>query len=157
MRAFQDSIPHNNCWGCGTLNPKGLHLKSFWEGEESVCNLQPRPEFMAGPTDVLYGGFIAAVFDCHCVCTAVADSYRAAGREIGSEPHLWSVTAHLAVDYLAPTPLSRPIQLRARIRDVKGRKRTIDCVLLSGGVVCARAEVLAVEVPASTWAKPSPP
>lgn len=151
MRAFQDSIPHNHCWGCGTLNPHGLQIKSFWEGEESVCRLQPRPEFMAGPTDVLYGGLIASIIDCHCICTAIADSYRAAGREIGSEPLLWSVTASLKVDYLAPTPLAKPVELRARVREIKGRKRIIDCALRSDGGECARAEVIAVEVPASRW------
>jgi acyl-coenzyme A thioesterase PaaI-like protein len=151
MRAFQDSIPHNHCWGCGTLNPHGLQIKSTWEGEDSVCRLQPRPEFMAGPTHVLYGGFIAAIIDCHCVCTAVADSYRAAGREIGSEPNLWSVTASLKVDYLAPTPIAKPVELRARVRETKGRKRVIHCTLRSDGRECARAEVVVVEVPASSW------
>jgi acyl-coenzyme A thioesterase PaaI-like protein len=151
MPAFQDSIPHNHCWGCGTLNPHGLQIKSRWEGEESVCRLQPRPEFMAGPTHVVYGGFIASVIDCHSVCTAVADSYRAAGRAIGSEPHLWSVTASLRVDFLAPTPVGRPIELRARVRETKGRRRIVDCTLLCDGRERARAEIVAVEVPASTW------
>jgi len=109
MDAFQDAIQDNHCWGCGTLNQAGLHLKSAWEGDESVCRLTPRPEFMAGPTDVLYGGFIASVFDCHAVCTAIADAYRTAGRELGSEPRLWCVTASLKVDYLAPTPLGAPL------------------------------------------------
>ncbi len=151
MRAFQDSIPHNHCWGCGTLNAHGLKIKSTWDGEESVCKLQPEPEFMAGPTDVLYGGFIAAIIDCHCVCTAIADSYRAAGREIGSEPLLWSVTASLKVDFLEPTPLAHSVELRARLREAKGRKRIIDCVLRSDGRERVRAEVIAVEVPASRW------
>jgi acyl-coenzyme A thioesterase PaaI-like protein len=151
MASFQDAIPDNHCWGCGALNPAGLHLKSAWEGDESVCRLTPRPEFMAGPTDVLYGGFIASIFDCHAVCTAVADAYRAAGRELGSEPRLWCVTASLKVDYLAPTPLAAPLELRARVREVKGRKRVVDCVLHSEGKLRARAEVIVVEV-ASAWA-----
>ncbi len=146
MRAFQDSIPHNHCWGCGTLNEKGLHLKSAWEGDESVCRIRPGPEFMAGPTDVLYGGFIASIVDCHCICTAIADAYRAAGREIGTEPPLWSVTASLHVDYLAPTPLGAEVELRARVRERKGRKRVVECVLLAEGRARARAEVVAVEV-----------
>jgi acyl-coenzyme A thioesterase PaaI-like protein len=151
MGAIQDAIPHNHCWGCGTLNAQGLQIKSYWDGEESVCRLQPGPQFMAGPTHVLYGGFIAAVVDCHCICTAIADAYRAAGREIGTEPYLWSVTASLKVDYLAPTPLAEPLELRARVRATRGRKRTLDCVLRSGGRDRARAEVLAVEVPAASW------
>jgi len=146
--AIQDCIPHNHCWGCGTLNPRGLQVKSYVEGEETVCRFQPWPEHMAGPTDVVNGGIIAAVIDCHAVCTALADAYRAAGAELGSEPLRWAVTASLRIDYLAPTPIGQPMELRARVREVKGRKRVVDCTLRSGGRECARAEVIAVEVPA---------
>jgi acyl-coenzyme A thioesterase PaaI-like protein len=151
MRAIQDSIPHNHCWGCGTLNPRGLQIKSYWDGEESVCNLQPAPEFMAGPTDVLYGGYIAAVIDCHCICTAIAHAYRVAGREIGAEPLLWSVTASLKIDYLAPTPIGSAVELRARVREHQGRKRVVECLLRADGKERARAEVLAIEVPGTAW------
>jgi acyl-coenzyme A thioesterase PaaI-like protein len=148
MPAFQDLIPHNHCWGCGTLNPRGLKIKSRWDGEESLCELVPGPEFMAGPTDVLYGGYVAAVIDCHCICTAIADAYREAGRELGSEPLVWCVTARLELDFLAPTPLGSPIALRARVRERKGRKRVLACVLTADGRERGRAELVAVEVPA---------
>jgi acyl-coenzyme A thioesterase PaaI-like protein len=111
---------------------------------------------MAGPTHVLYGGIIASLFDCHCICTAIADAYRTGGRPIGSEPHLWAVTASLKVDYLAPTPLGQPVELRARVVEAKGRRRVVACTLRSGGRDCARAEVVAVEVPAG-WDDPAPP
>lgn len=145
--AIQDAIPHNHCWGCGTLNPRGLQLKSYPEGDETVCRLTAAPEFMAGPTHVVYGGLIAAVFDCHCVCTAIADAYRAAARPLGAEPLIWCVTASLRVDYLAPTPIGQPMELRARVREAKGRKRVVEAALRSGGKETARAEVIAVEVP----------
>ena len=148
-QAIQDQIPHNHCFGCGTLNPRGLRIKSHLQGEESVCRFQPSPDHMAGPTHVVYGGIIAAVIDCHCVCTAIADAYRVAGRPLGSEPLLWAVTASLKIDYLAPTPIDQPMELRARVRETKGRKRIVDCTVRSGGRDCARAEVIAVEVGAS--------
>ncbi len=144
--AIQDVIPHNRCWGCGTLNPRGLRIKSFVEGDETVCRFQPSPDHMAGPTHVLNGGIIATVVDCHGVCTAIADAYRAAGRELGSEPLIWCVTASLKVDYLAPTPITGPVELRARVREAKGRKRVVECRVWAEGKECARAEVVAVEV-----------
>jgi acyl-coenzyme A thioesterase PaaI-like protein len=147
MKAIQDCIPHNRCWGCGTLNPRGLQIKSHLEGAESVCRFRPAPEHMAGPTHVLNGGIIAAVFDCHCICTAIADAYRAAGRDLGSEPLLWAVTASLKIDYLAPTPIDEVAELRASVVEVKGRKRVVRASLRAGGRECARAEVVAVEVP----------
>jgi acyl-coenzyme A thioesterase PaaI-like protein len=152
-KAIQDRIPHNHCWGCGTLNPRGLQIKSYVEGEETVCRFQPSPEHMAGPTHVVNGGIIAAVIDCHTICTAIADVYRAAGAELGSEPLRWAVTASLKIDFLAPTPIGEPMELRARIRETKGRKRIVECTVRSGGRDCARAEVVAVEVGAA-WTTP---
>jgi acyl-coenzyme A thioesterase PaaI-like protein len=146
QKAIQDSIPHNHCWGCGTLNPKGLRIKSYAEGDGAVCRFQPLPEHMAGPTHVVNGGIIAAVIDCHTICTAIADAYRAAGRELGSEPLIWCVTASLRIDYLAPTPISAPMELHARVRESAGRKRVVECTVRSGGRECVRAEVVAVEV-----------
>jgi acyl-coenzyme A thioesterase PaaI-like protein len=145
--AIQDAIPHNRCWGCGTLNPRGLQIKSYVEGDETVCRFQPSPDHMAGPPHVLNGGIIATVLDCHGVCTAIAEAYRAAGRELGSEPLIWCVTASIKVDYLAPTPIGAPVEIRARVREAKGRKRVVECTLRSGGKECARGEVVAVEVP----------
>lgn len=155
-RSIQELLPDNRCFGCGTQNPRGLGVKSYVEGEEVVCRFQPSPDHMAGPTHLVYGGIIASVIDCHSVCTAIADAYRAAGRPIGSEPRLWAVTASLQVSYLAPTPIAEPMVLRARVREVKGRKRVVECSLTSGGKECARAEVVAVEVPAA-WSDPGPP
>jgi acyl-coenzyme A thioesterase PaaI-like protein len=144
--AIQDAIPHNRCWGCGTLNPRGLQIKSYVEGDEAVCRFEPSPDHMAGPPHVLNGGIIATVFDCHSVCTAIAHAYRAAGRALGSEPLIWCVTAALRVDYLAPTPIG-PVELRARVRESNGRKHVVECTLTAGGKPCARGETIAVEVP----------
>ena len=60
---------------------------------------------------------------------------------------LWCVTASLKVDYLAPTPIAEPFEVRARVREVKGRKRVVEATLRSGGKDRARAEVITVEVP----------
>lgn len=145
--AFQDAMGGNHCWGCGKDNPKGLQIKSYWEGEEAVCTFHPRPEHMAGPTHVLNGGIIATVLDCHTVCTAMAALYRAEGREIGEGPIIWCATARLDVTYLRPTPIDRPVHLRARVEEIAGRKVRLSCTLYSEGLECARADVLAVRVP----------
>jgi acyl-coenzyme A thioesterase PaaI-like protein len=153
-RAIQECIPENHCWGCGPLNPEGLRIRSYVEGEETVCRFQPSPAHMAGPTHVVNGGILATVVDCHCVCTAIADAYRAAGAELGTGPLRWCVTASLRIDYLAPTPIAGPVELRARVRETKGRKRVVECSVRAGGKECARAEVVAVEVPAA-WRAPA--
>lgn len=150
-RAIQDLIGGNHCWGCGTLNPDGLQIKSYWQEEagmvQSFCTFRPQSQHMAGPTHVLNGGIIATVFDCHCVCTAIAAAYVAEGRAIGSAPDLWYATAALNVTYKRPAPIDQPAELVAQIVAVEGKRTTVHATLRVGGVECARAEVVAVRVP----------
>jgi len=153
MKAIQDALPGNHCFGCGPENPDGLRIRSFVEGDGAVCRFRPSPAHMAGPTHVLNGGIIATVIDCHSVCTAIADLYRSAGREVGEGAPIWAVTASMKVDYLAPTPIGEVAELRARVMERDGRKRRVACTLVSGGRECARADVLAVEV-APAWTTP---
>ena len=119
-RAFQDDYPDDwsVCYGCGRLNEQGLHIQSRWDGEESVCTFQPRPYHTAIPGFV-YGGLIASVIDCHATGTASAVAYRAANRPPGSDPPFRFVTAALHVDYLRPTPMGPPLELRATPKEVK--------------------------------------
>jgi acyl-coenzyme A thioesterase PaaI-like protein len=147
-KAFQDYYPDHlsHCYGCGRLNEHGLQIKSFWDGEESACHFTPRPYHTAIPGYV-YGGLIASLIDCHCTGTAAAASYRAAGREMGTEPPFRFVTASLHVDYVRPTPLGVPLEIRARVKEIRGRKVVMTATLSAEGQVCARGEVVAVQMP----------
>lgn len=145
--AFQDLIPDNGCFGCGPHNEHGLRIKSYWDGEESVCTFLPEPFHTAGPPQFLNGGITATIVDCHCVCTAIAHAYRTERRAIGSNPHIWCVTASLDVRYLRPVPIDGPVDLRAKILESDGRKTKVGCNVFSKGGECARAEVVAIRVP----------
>jgi len=148
QKAFQDYYPDHlsHCYGCGRLNEHGLQIKSYWDGEESVCTFYPKPYHIAVPGYV-YGGLIASLIDCHCTGTAAAAMYRQEGRAMNTEPQLRYVTASLHVDYLRPTPLGVPLQVRASVREIKGRKVVVAAKLLANGEVCARGEVVAVQMP----------
>ena len=147
-KAFQDYYPDllSYCYGCGRLNEHGLQIKSYWDGEETVCIFQPRPYHIAIPGYV-YGGLIASLIDCHCTGTASAAAYRAEGRAMDTEPPLRFLTASLHVDYVRPTPLGVPLEIRARVKEIKGRKVVIAATLSAQGEVCARGEVVAVQMP----------
>jgi acyl-coenzyme A thioesterase PaaI-like protein len=95
----------------------------------------------------VYGGLIASLVDCHAIGTAAAAVERAAGRAIGDGPAPRFVTASLHVDYLKPTPLGPELELRARAREVGGRKVVVEVSVSAGGVVTARGEVVAVRMP----------
>ena len=147
-KAFQDYYADDvaHCYGCGRLNEHGHQIKSYWEGDESVAHFTPEPYHTAVPGYV-YGGLIASLIDCHSTGTAAAAAYRAAGRAMDTAPSLRFLTASLHVDYLKPTPLDGPLELRGQVKEVKGRKVVITSTLSAKGEVCATGEVVAVQVP----------
>lgn len=146
--AFQDYYADDVAWcyGCGRLNERGLHIQSRWDGEETVCTFVPRPEHTAIPGYV-YGGLIASLIDCHGTGTAAAAAYRAEGRAMDTEPPLRFVTASLQVEYLRPTPLGPPLEVRARIEEVTAKKVVMAATVSVGGRICARGRVVAVRMP----------
>jgi acyl-CoA thioesterase FadM len=64
-----------------------------------------------------------------------------------SETPLRFLTASLYVDYLRPTPIDGLLELRAQVKEMKGRKVTVSVSLFAGGELCARGEVVTVQVP----------
>ncbi len=148
MKAFQDyySDDFSHCYGCGRSNEQGLKIKSYWDGDESVCTFQPEPYHIAIPGYV-YGGLIASIIDCHCIGTASAAIVRAEGREQVEQEAPRFLTASLKVDFLKPTPLGVLLEARARVKEIKGRKVVVTVELSAGGEIRARGEVVAVRVP----------
>jgi acyl-CoA thioesterase FadM len=66
---------------------------------------------------------------------------------MGTEPRLRFVTASLKVEYLRPTPLGVPLEVRGKVKEVKGRKVVVDATGSAEGKLCARGEVVAVQMP----------
>lgn len=149
-KAVQDYYPDDfaHCYGCGRLNAHGLHVRSVWDGDETVSRFTPRPEHMALPGFV-YGGLLASLIDCHAMGTAAATAERADGREIGEAAAPRFVTASLRVDYLKPTPLGPALELRARVTLATDRQSVVAVTVSANGVTTARGEVVTVRVPAA--------
>lgn len=144
--ALQDAWPDATCYGCGPANMAGLRIKSYWseDGAEVVCRFQPRAEQNAGFPNVMYGGLVASLIDCHSIWTAIAWTYRAEGREHGSLPAISYVTGSLNVRYISPTALDTPVLLRARVTELQPRKALVTCSLYSRDRESAHGEVVAV-------------
>jgi acyl-CoA thioesterase FadM len=64
-----------------------------------------------------------------------------------TDPPLRFVTAFLKVDYLKPTPLGVPLEVRGTVKEIKGRKVTVGATISVNGEVCVRGEVVAVRIP----------
>ena len=147
-KAFQDYYPDNlaHCYGCGRLNAAGHQIKSFWDGAESVCHFLPAADQISVPGYV-YGGMLASLIDCHGTGTAAAAGYRAEQRPMDSQPALRYLTASLHVDYLKPTPLGVLLEVRGRIREIKGRKVVVEEWIVANNEITVQGEVVAVQVP----------
>jgi acyl-coenzyme A thioesterase PaaI-like protein len=149
-KAFQDYYPDHfaHCYGCGRLNSHGHQIKSYWDGDESVCQFVPRPEHTA-IEGYVYGGLLASLIDCHGTGTAAAVAYRGQGRAMDSGPAIRFLTASLHVDYHKPTPLGPTLEVRGKVKSISGRRVTIDEWIVANGVVTVRGQVVAVQVPES--------
>ena len=141
--AIQDRYldDYANCFGCGRNNRRGMHLKSFVEGDEVVCRYTPPLDCTGGATDLLYGGMIASLFDCHAGATAAA----AVLVENDEIPPRF-VTASLKVDFLKPTPMGVTLTLFAKATEVKGRKVLVESRLVASGEICATAQAVMVRL-----------
>lgn len=150
MDAFQDHYPESvaHCYGCGRLNEHGHQIKTVWDGDETVTRFTPERYHTSVP-GFAYGGLLASLIDCHSTGTAAAAMYRQEGRGLDSLPAFRFVTGALHVDYLKPTPIDGPIEIRGRIKEIKGRKVIVETTVLAGGVTTARGEVVAIQMPES--------
>ena len=144
----QTSWPDLTCFGCGPANVDGLHLESYVGegGETLVATVNPDETFNSGTPNVMYGGHIASLIDCHSVWTAITFAYRAEGRPLGSAPRIAYVTGRLNVDFQRPTPLDRPVHLRAWVDGDVARKTTVRSELGPEGTTTASGEVVAVRI-----------
>lgn len=133
------------CYGCGRNNTHGLHIQTFWNGEEGVAHFTPQP-YHTGWPGFVYGGLLASLIDCHSIGTSIAAMYQSEGREPGSEPKIRCVTGTLHVVYVNPTPIEAQLRLHSRVRELTARKAIIETVLLADEQECVRAEVTAVRL-----------
>ncbi|HET6459939.1 MAG TPA: PaaI family thioesterase [Syntrophales bacterium] len=148
-KAFQDYYPDEfaHCFGCGRLNKEGLQIKSYWDGEESVCNFTPMPFYTGGFPGYVYGGLIASLMDCHAAATASAAKLREEGLTLNGRPISRFVSASLRVDFLKPTPTGTVLNVRSSVKEVQGRKVIVSVTLSAEGEIRAKGEVLLVQIP----------
>ena len=137
----QRYAPESVCYGCGPANERGFHIRSFAHGDEVVADWQPQPHHHAFD-NVLNGGVIGTLLDCHCNWTA---AYHLMGRR-GDDTPPTTVTADYQVKLLKPTPTNAPVRLRAHVVESTDDRATVEGVLESGGVVTATCRATFVAV-----------
>jgi acyl-coenzyme A thioesterase PaaI-like protein len=124
--------PNNACFGCGPANPRGLHVRSFADGEEVFAEWEPRKEYEAFE-GMLNGGIIGTLLDCHCNWAATWHLMKKAG--VDKPP--CTVTADYAIKLLRPTPTDGPVKLVARVVESTDDRVTVEGELIAHDKVCA--------------------
>lgn len=133
QKSLQETYaPQNACFGCGPANPKGLKIRSFSEGQETVAEWTPEPHHEAFP-GVLNGGIVGAILDCHSNWTTAHHLMEC--NKTDSPP--CTVTAKFSVALKAPTPTDGPLQLRAKVVQSTATGATIEATLSAKGKVTA--------------------
>jgi acyl-coenzyme A thioesterase PaaI-like protein len=92
----------NHCFGCGALNPQGLHLRFEVESSHpdrlSAAATIELTEIHEGAPGCVHGGIIATMLD-------------EAMSKLNRPLKLVAMTRHMEVDYLQPVRLATPLKI----------------------------------------------
>jgi acyl-coenzyme A thioesterase PaaI-like protein len=127
--------PTSRCFGCGPANELGLRIESREvDGVpgELVAEWLPLPHHAAFE-NVLNGGVIGTLLDCHANWTAAMRVMR--DRGLAAPPGC--VTADYAIRLRRPTAVGRPVLLRAWPVEADRERVVVDAELASGGIITA--------------------
>ena len=138
-----------NCWGCGSENDMGLHLKSYPSKDKKKCiaRIKPDKQFTGGVPNNLFGGMIAMIFDCHGTASAAFFKHDAKGETLDKNTIIDRfITARLEVDYIKPTPIDRQITVESILEELGERKAIVNMQMIVDGSISAKARIIAVGV-----------
>jgi acyl-coenzyme A thioesterase PaaI-like protein len=131
--------PATRCFGCGPANEHGLRIESrIPDADEAshdgelVATWQPRP-YHAAFENVLNGGVIGTLLDCHSNWTAAMRVMR----DRGLDHPPGCVTAEFAVRLRRPTPVDRPLTIRAWPIADDGDRVVVDAEIAVDGIITA--------------------
>jgi acyl-coenzyme A thioesterase PaaI-like protein len=145
-KSLQETFaPHGRCFGCGPANAKGLRIRSFPTSDsadaEVVADWTPESHHEAFE-NVLNGGIIGALLDCHSNWTAAFHLMKKGGQ--AEAP--CTVTSDFHVKLKRPTPSSGPVHLSAKVIDAGPDRATVEAILTANGKVTATCTGLFVAV-----------
>ncbi len=127
--------PQGRCFGCGPANAQGLRIRSFPTADAAdahvLCDFTPASHHEAFE-NVLNGGIIGAVLDCHMNWTTMFHLMKKNGLDHAP----CCVTADFKVTLKRPTPLG-PVHVDAHVVSSTEDRATIEAVMTAGDKVTA--------------------
>ncbi|MGE5127766.1 MAG: PaaI family thioesterase [Betaproteobacteria bacterium] len=133
--------PRNHCFGCGPVNPKGLHVRSFEAADGLEAEWMPEPHHEAFDGAVS-GGVLGTLLDCHSNWAAALHLMKQAGRD--APP--CTVTSEFHVRLLRVTPSDGPLRLRARVVESLEDRATVEATVEAAGRTTATCRGVFVAV-----------
>lgn len=135
-KSLQETFaPGGRCFGCGPANPAGLRIRSFaladTEDAHVVCDFVPALHHEAFE-NVLNGGIIGTVLDCHMNWTTIHHLMKKQGLDHAPP----CVTAEFKVVLKRPTPIG-PVHVDAHVVSSTDERATIEATMTAGGKVTA--------------------
>ncbi|KAF2239775.1 thioesterase superfamily protein [Viridothelium virens] len=128
----EDTIKHAVC----------LHRKATPGAQyvEEVLSLMTLGGLLNGQPHIIHGGMLATILD------EVSGFLFVVNKDLGKAPGRgYSVTAYLNVSFLKAVASQQTILVAARLTNVTGKKRFVDCEIRDGdGNVLAKSEALFV-------------
>jgi len=135
-RSLQETFAaKSRCFGCGPTNDRGLRIRSFPTADTAdahvICDFVPEPHHEAFD-NVLNGGIIGTVLDCHMNWTAIHHLMKVHGMDHAP----CCVTAEFKVALKRPTAMG-PIHVDAHVVSSTADRATIEATMTAGGKVTA--------------------
>ena len=111
-------FPGYNCFACGPHNEHGLRLRFFHDQEtdEVFTTVRPEEHFCGWP-GIVHGGVQCALVD--------EVSFWA----MFNETRKIALTAKIDMVYMKKVPSGRALDVRAKIREIRGRRVEVDSVI----------------------------
>ncbi|MCA9834417.1 MAG: PaaI family thioesterase [Thermomicrobiales bacterium] len=138
------AVNEHNCFGCGALNPAGLHLQFYKTDEPNTIwsPWTPTASF-EGYGGMIHGGIICTLLDEIMTWALYSHS-------------IWAVTAKMQTSFRKPVEIGKPVRLigtvvrtRGRILELHGEIR-----LVADNTLLAEADATFIKVPedqATAW------
>ena len=106
-----------NCFACCPSNPYGLKMEFYEDGEDVVCIWEPHVNFQSW-IGTLHGGIQATL-------------------------QTTGMTTHLNMRYKSSVPVGKgPVEIRARLKEMKRNFAFIDAEIRHEGKVCSTCEMV---------------
>lgn len=135
IRAVND----HNCFGCGALNPAGLHLQFYATDEPDTiwAPWLPTAAF-EGYGGMIHGGIICTLLDEIMTWSLYSRS-------------MWAVTAKMQTSFRKPVVVGQPVRLIGKVVRVRGRILEVHGEIRAEAddTLLAEAEATFIRVPES--------